>query len=142
MSKAFLQRLIDDNTRRFDTRNAEIVRMMSEIEGAEHTIKRIETMLGNQLRLDMRLEDPIYYPRPLHIAEAFNLPYSTRLHDVLVTLGFEEVYRLSAKPSLYDHVVLKKGDMHLSIDTRTGYRLPALPCINLQRRRSDKMVTA
>ncbi|MFZ3001402.1 MAG: hypothetical protein WA071_13870, partial [Undibacterium umbellatum] len=133
MSKPFLQRLIDDNTRRFETRNAEIVRMIGEIEGAESIIQRIEAMLGNQLRLDLRLEDPIFYPHPLHIGENFSHPYSTRLHDVLVTLGFEEVYRMGAKPSLYDHVVMKKSDMLLSIDTRTGYRLPALRCINLQR---------
>lgn len=140
--KQFLQRLIDENKRRFDARNQEIMRMMHEIECAETTIKRIETELGNPLRVDLQLEDRSHTPRPLYIGENFQAPYSTRLHDVVLSLGFVEVDRISATPGMYDHVVLAKDRVYLSLDTRPNYRLPAIAAENRQRRHSDKRVAA
>lgn len=137
----FLQRLLDENKRRYETRSNEIARMLPEIEAAERVIVKIEHMLGNSLRLDLPVEDNMYFPRPLHLGENHHANYSTRLHDVLLSLGFAEVYRLNVKYGLWDHVVFQLADLHLSIKTRPGYRLPAVTS-NQRRRRSDAKVPA
>ncbi|MFZ6767488.1 hypothetical protein ACO0LM_10415 [Undibacterium sp. Di26W] len=138
--KTFLQRLIDENKRRFETRTAEIVRMMSEIEAAEPIIRQLETQLGNQLKVCSQLEDNTFYPRPLFLSETYYSHHDRRLHDCLLSLGFVEVYRLGISSGLYDHAIFEKGQVFISIDTAPGYRTPDRPApANQKRRVSDKV---
>ena len=138
--KPFLQRLIDENDRRHATRNAEIVRMMDTISAAEPTIKQIETMLGNPIKVCSQLEDSSFMPRPLFISETYYSHHDRRLHDCLLSLGFAEVYRLGISGGLYDHAVFAKDQVFISIDTAPGYRTPDSPApVNQKRRCSDKV---
>ncbi|MFZ6871136.1 hypothetical protein ACO0LF_03615 [Undibacterium sp. Di27W] len=138
--KTFLQRLIDENKRRFETRTAEIVRMMSEIEAAEPIIKQLEAMLGNELKVNSQLQDSSFYPRPLFLSESYFSHHDRRLHDSLLLLGFVEINRLGITGGLYDRAVFTKDQVFISIDTAPGYRNPESPApVNQKRRASDKV---